>query len=485
MKSKLLFSDNEWSFPTLEKCLAVINKIAREKYKLDFYEAQVEIITSSQMLDAHCSHAMPVMYNHWSFGKHFASERSRYDQGHENLAYEVVINTNPSIAYCLENNTMTMQALVLAHAACGHNHFFKNNYLFKEFTNANSILPYLRFAKDYVAECEKKYGEKEVTFILDAAHSLMYNSVDKYKRRHKKLDVEAERLKSEINNVYNELDTLDVKKKKPSKLTAADAAKYNLPEYNLLYFIEKHSVVLEPWQKEICRIVRQVSQYFYPQILTKVMNEGFASFIHYNIMNDLYDMGYINESSLLEALNNHCGVLHQPDKSRLNPYVLGYKIFEDVKRMCTKPTDEDREYFPHLVDSDPMCTILDIVESQKDTSFIGNFLSPKVIRDLKLFVLDDKGAKATAYSVESVPSDVDYINIRRVLSESYEYSNMFPEISVSAFKVAPRPKISLLYDGRSNNELDKVEYSKVIRYFAALVGVDEANCLTTFLDRED
>src|ERR1043166_10340323 len=135
-----------------------------------------------QMLDAYSSIGMPVFYHHWSFGKRFTRDETMYRKGYSGLAYEIVINSNPCICYVMEENTMTMQALVMAHAAFGHNHFFKNNYLFKEWTNAESILDYLAFAKKYIAACEDRHGRDEVEAILDSAHALMDQGVFRYSR---------------------------------------------------------------------------------------------------------------------------------------------------------------------------------------------------------------------------------------------------------------------------------------------------------------
>ena len=96
------------------------------------------------------------MYKHWSFGKHFVREEKMYSKGYTGLAYEIVINSNPCISYNLEDNTMAMQTLVMAHAAFGHNHFFKNNNVFRQWTDAEGILDYLQFAKSYVSQCEDK-----------------------------------------------------------------------------------------------------------------------------------------------------------------------------------------------------------------------------------------------------------------------------------------------------------------------------------------
>ncbi len=103
------------------------------------------------MLDVYTAHGMPLTYRHWSYGKRFLQHESSYRSGYTSLAYEVVINSNPCISYLMEENTATMQALVIAHAAFGHNHFFRNNHLFRQWTEASAILDYLEFARSYVA----------------------------------------------------------------------------------------------------------------------------------------------------------------------------------------------------------------------------------------------------------------------------------------------------------------------------------------------
>ena len=123
---------------------------------------------------------MPLFYKHWTFGKHFARNEALYRKGWQGLAYEIVINSNPCIVYIMEENSATMQTLVLAHAAMGHNHFFKNNYVFKQWTDADGILDYLSFAKSFIAKCEERYGAEAVERLLDAAHALQSHGIHRY-----------------------------------------------------------------------------------------------------------------------------------------------------------------------------------------------------------------------------------------------------------------------------------------------------------------
>jgi Uncharacterized conserved protein len=134
------------------------------------------------MMDAYASVGMPLGYHHWSYGKHFLSTEKSYTRGQMGLAYEIVINSDPCIAYLMEENTICMQALVVAHACYGHNSFFKGNYLFRTWTDASSIIDYLVFAKQYIMQCEERHGIDAVEDLLDSCHALMNYGVDRYKR---------------------------------------------------------------------------------------------------------------------------------------------------------------------------------------------------------------------------------------------------------------------------------------------------------------
>ena len=130
---------SEWTFAAIEAYDVAIGEVAHS-YRLDCYPHVLEIISAEQMMDAYASIGMPVYYHHWSFGKHFLSTANRYKRGQMGLAYEIVINSDPCIAYLMDENTLPMQALVIAHAAYGHNSFFKGNHLFKQWTSADAII---------------------------------------------------------------------------------------------------------------------------------------------------------------------------------------------------------------------------------------------------------------------------------------------------------------------------------------------------------
>lgn len=140
MSSELIFSGSDWNFDTLRRCYDAIEEIAERELHLEIFPNRIEVITAEQMLDIYTAHGMPLTYHHWSYGKHFIQHEANYRGGFTNLAYEVVINSSPCISYLMEGNSATMQALVIAHAAFGHNHFFRNNHLFRQWTEPSAIL---------------------------------------------------------------------------------------------------------------------------------------------------------------------------------------------------------------------------------------------------------------------------------------------------------------------------------------------------------
>jgi stage V sporulation protein R len=440
-----LFQGSDWNFDTLRRTYDAIEEIALGDLGLDVYPNQVEVISAEQMLDAHSSIGMPLMYPHWSFGKRFVREEKLYRKGYTGLAYEVVINSNPCISYNMEQNTMAMQALVMAHAAFGHNHFFKNNYLFRQWTDAAGILGYLEFAKKYVASCEERHGVAAVEEILDAAHSLMDQGVFRYRRRPKMRTGEVE-AREEARREYEERAFNDLWRTVPKGREAADktqdekdflarAKKLKLPEENLLYFLEKQSPALEQWQRELLRIVRMIGQYFYPQKQTKVMNEGCATFVHHYICNALYDRGRIDEGALLEILHSHSSVVFQPEYddprySGINPYALGFAMMEDIRRICEAPEPEDRDWFPEIAGKGDWRAVLKHAwANYRDESFIQQYLSPNVIRRFKLFAVTDK-SEDPFVTVAGIHDERGYRKVRETLARSYDLSQAEPDIQV-------------------------------------------------------
>lgn len=440
-----LFDAAEWDFHTMSDAYNAIEDIALNDLGLDVYPNQIEIISAEQMLDAYCSIGMPLMYQHWSFGKRFVQEQEAYRTGQMGLAYEIVINSSPCISYYMEESTMPMQTLVLAHAAFGHNHFFKNNYLFQQWTDAEGILDYLEFAKRFIAQCEEQHGLNAVEEIMDAAHALMDQGIFRY-RRQPKPNLRKQEERERERREYDERHYNDLWRTLPQTATAEDSCeikkelaerkrRLKLPEENLLYFIEKNSPILAGWERELLRIVRNISQYFYPQKQTKMMNEGCATFVHHYIVNELYDRGLITEGALLEVLHSHTSVVMQPDFddprfSGINPYALGFAMMQDIRRIVTDPSEEDRKWFPEIAGTNDWRTVLrDAWANYRDESFIRQYLSPRLMREFKLFQLSDVSSEGHL-TVSAIHDDAGYERLRNSFAQSYEITALEPDIQI-------------------------------------------------------
>jgi stage V sporulation protein R len=468
---------SEWTFELIEQIHGEIRRVA-ENFGLDTYPNQLEIITAEQMMDAYTSVGMPVSYNHWSFGKHFLSTEKGYKRGQMGLAYEIVINSDPCIAYLMEENSLTMQALVIAHAAYGHNSFFKGNYLFRTWTDAEAIVDYMVFAKNYIAECEQRYGIDEVEVLLDSCHAIQNYGVDRYKRP-AKLSLAQERARQKEREAYvqsqiNELwRTLPRREEEEVSKTARRFPPE--PEENLLYFIEKYAPLLEPWQREMVRIVRKISQYFYPQRQTQVMNEGWATFWHYTILNQLYDEGVIGDGFMMEFLKSHTNVVYQPPVhspyySGINPYALGFAMMTDIRRICEHPTAEDREWFPDIAGSDWRKTLDFAMRNFKDESFIAQYLSPKLIREFHFFaVLDDDHNEKLAIS--AIHDDLGYRYVRQQLAEQYNLGNREPNIQVWSVNTRDDRALTLRHTQFQRRPLNQ-QAGEVLKHVARLWGFD-------------
>jgi stage V sporulation protein R len=474
-KPKLLYEDNTWTFDAIRRVDDAIAEIAFNELKLDIYPNQIEIIGSDQMLDAYSSIGLPIMYHHWSFGKNFLRDEYSYRKGMSGLAYEIVINSNPCISYCMEENSMTMQTLVIAHAAYGHNHFFKNNYLFKQWTDAESIVDYLIFARNYLNKCEEDHGPEAVEELLDACHSIADHGIDKYKRPAKLNKVkEREKQKDRADYVQAQANLLWSTLPKKLELLSAEGNIFpKEPQENILYFIEKHSPKLESWQREVIRIVRKINQYFYPQRQTKLMNEGWASFVHYYVMKRLWEKGLIDDGAHLEFIESHSGVLMQRTYdskyySGINPYALGFDMFTDIRRICENPTDEDKEYFPNIVNQPWLDVCLDAVANYRDESFVSQFLSPTVIRKWKMFEITNN-QKDDHYLISAIQDKKHYNDIRKTLSDQYSISTWLPDIQITNANLQTDRRLVLKYKAANGEQLTNAK-TDVLRNIERLWG---------------
>ncbi|KZD25276.1 SpoVR family protein [Tardiphaga robiniae] len=480
-----LYEGADWDFATLQRIHDACEEIAEKELGLSVYPNQIEVITAEQMLDAYSSVGMPLYYKHWSFGKQFAHQEASYRKGLMGLAYEIVINSSPCISYLMEENTATMQTLVIAHAAFGHNHFFKNNYLFKQWTDADGILDYLDFAKGYVAQCEEKHGRAAVEQTLDAAHALMSHGVDRYPGK-KSLDLRAEEKRAKERRNHEETSfndlwrTVPTGRTKSASLLSAERrrALLGLPQENLLYFLEKAAPRLQTWQRELLRIVRHISQYFYPQGQTKVMNEGTATYVHYRIMTRLHQTGQISDGNFLEFLQSHTNVVFQPNYddrrfSGFNPYALGFAMMQDIEKIVTDPTDEDRAWFPDIAGKgDAMAVLRDIWANYRDESFVSQFLSPRLMRHMRMFHLHDDPAVSEGIRVDAIHDERGYRRVRRVLARQYDVGLIDANVEVVDVDLAGDRRLMLKHSVLNGALLNEADAKRVLQHLADLWSYD-------------
>ena len=479
-----LFEGHGWSLDDIERMRDAVVEIGVGELGLTLYRNRLEIISSEQMLDAYASLGLPHMYRHWSFGKRFTAQETLYRKGMMSLALEMIVNSNPSVCYLMEENSATTQTTVLAHAAVGHNHFFRNNHVFREWTDAEAILDYAEFARGYIAGCEERYGLAAVERTLYAAHALDDQGVDRstWKRRRSVADerrriAERERLSRETEDELWRVVAPNPRGAADEDALEQEAEKLALafPEENLLYFLEKHSPGMRDWQREIVRIVRSLSAYFEPQRQTKVMNEGCACWCHYHIMHRLYDKGLLTQGAMLEFLHLHAAVVAQPpfDDPRcpgINPYTLGFAMMRDIERICQAPTGEDREWFPAIAgNGEPVATLKRIWTDFRDESFVRQYLSPRLIRELRLFRIDDD-TTAPELTIGAVHDQRGYRRIRAALADEYDPGETRPRIEVADADLRGSRRLTLEHRVRHGRTLDALEARRTLQHLGFLWG---------------
>ena len=301
---------SDWTVADLQKWDDKICRVG-EDLGLDWFPIDYEIIDYAEMLGAMAYTGLPTHYRHWSYGKEYERTHTLYNMGQTGLPYEMIINSNPSIAYLMRENALYIHILTMAHCV-GHSDFFKQNRMFAH-TDPSNIIGSFKSAAKYVRQLieDPSIGIDRVEKILDAAHSIKYQVPRfpgiKYKSRAEL--IEAEKDKMAENPKY-----------KPD-LTRVPLR----PEYNLLRFIADHSKYLEDWERNLILIVEESSKYFIPQALTKIMNEGWACTIHQKIINELN----LPDSLYLPFVKLHNQVI-RPHLGQINPYHLGYKLFQKI-----------------------------------------------------------------------------------------------------------------------------------------------------------
>ncbi|TDT51231.1 SpoVR family protein [Fonticella tunisiensis] len=411
----------DYTIRDLERWSERIEDVARD-VGLDFYDQEFEIINYRDMIAYEAYVGMPSRYPHWSFGKAYEKTRTLYKFNLTGLPYEMVINSNPCLAYLMNENTLLIQILTIAHVY-GHNDFFKNNRLFREGICADYTIGMFKTHADIIRSYanDPSIGYESVEGVIDSAHAIKIQTsrVVGEKRLSyetmKRNILEDYKKKSERYNILEPYT-----KPEPPKIDKVPLE----PEEDLLYFIIEYGDLKE-WEKNVLEIVRKETQYFIPQIETKIMNEGWASYWHYNILKKLELPEYLN----MEFIKRHNDVIAQWSGS-LNPYFLGFKVFEDIHKRYGKDK------------------IFEVRSIERDESFIRRYLTEELCMELNLFSYVKQGKN---YVIEDISDEAGWKNIRNILASSCGMG-MVPYIRV--IDMSRKDKTLILehvYDGRELN----------------------------------
>jgi stage V sporulation protein R len=408
---------------------------------LDWFPISYEICDYYEMIGHMSYHGMPTHYAHWSFGKSFERTHQMYNLGLEGLPYELIINSNPSIAYLMRQNPMYLQILIMAHCV-GHSDFFKNNHSFSQTRPEHVISDFRNAGKRIQSYMESPHiGVKNVERILDAAHAIQFQ-VYRYPTK----DVSHEEQRKEwIQRLRNDEE---------GKYKNFDIDKVPLePEHDILKFIIEHSDYLDDWAIDILEIVRRSSQYFIPQIKTKIMNEGWASYWHYRTMHELE----LPQKYHLPFLKSHNQVV-QPHIGRINPYHLGFHLFNKIEERY----GIEECFFAR--------------ENLHDESFLYQYITDEDIKELNLFTY---AAKDSNYIIQDIADDDGVKNIKKDLIRQVG-TNSIPVIYVDDVGKGNILTLVHEFDGR---ELELDYADEVISHLQNLWG--DVVKLKTVIDDED
>jgi stage V sporulation protein R len=445
----------DYTIADLEKWDGRIRRVVEEA-GLNPFPQEFEVCDYHEMIGYEAYAGMPSHYPHWSFGKGFERKETLYQLGVVGLPYEMVINSNPTLAYLLRDNTLLLQILTIAHVYA-HNDFFRNNVNFAQTRPEYTIERFKAHAdrvRSYVED--PSIGAERVERILDAAHALQFQC--RRAKRLKKRTPEDQR-DSALERARPAEDPFRSIHKRQG-YEPPDLNRVPLePEEDILLFIRDHNPYLEAWERDLLTIVQERADYFLPQIETKIMNEGWASYWHYRILNALE----LPDALQIEFLKRHNQVV-RPLRGGMNPYHLGTKIFEDIHRRWETPDDSERMEFDRPGGQGDE-KIFQVRESDRDESFLRQYLTEELIREMDLF---QHGRKGTDRVITHVATPQDWKTIKETLLRSVGLGGI-PVIRIVEVRAQGTQEMILQheYDGR---ELDAEYADRTLRYVQQLWG---------------
>ncbi|MBA4535612.1 SpoVR family protein [Bacillus aquiflavi] len=366
----------------LEKAIAEITEIA-EGFGLDFYPMRYEVCPAD-IIYTFGAYGMPTRFSHWSFGKQFHKMKIHYDIGLSKI-YELVINSNPCYAFLLDSNSLIQNKLIVAHVLA-HCDFFKNNVRFQN--TKRDMVESMAATAERIRQYEIEHGKHEVETFLDAVLAIEEHIDPSLIRPNLALSDEDEQEYEEEERLaptpYDDLWNLDIEKEEKPKQRKKRKNFPPNPEKDLMLFIEQYSRELSDWQRDILTMMREEMLYFWPQLETKIMNEGWASYWHQRILREMD----LTTGEAIEFAKLNAGVV-QPSRTSINPYYLGLKIFEDIEERWNKPADKMKAR--GIKPCSGREKIFEVREIESDTSFIRNYLTKELVHREDLYLFQKKG----------------------------------------------------------------------------------------------
>lgn len=432
----------------LQHAIAEITEIATA-FGLDTYPMRYEICPAD-IIYTFGAYGMPTRFAHWSFGKQFHKMKMQYDFGLSQI-YELVINSDPCYAFLLDTNSLIQNKLIIAHVLA-HCDFFKHNVRFSN--TRRDMVESMTATAERIAAYEMLYGKEEVESFLDAVLAIQEHIDPSIMRP--KLPVYEDEDEVEVvrKTAYDDLWNLDHKEDK-SRLVLPYRKKFPpKPEKDLLLFIEEYSSELEEWQRDILTMMREEMLYFWPQLETKIMNEGWASYWHQRILREMD----LTSDETIEFAKLNANVV-QPSKTGINPYYLGVKIFEDIEKRYNNPTNEMKDL--GIETNSGREKMFEVREIESDISFIRNYLTKDLVKREDLYLFEKKNGN---YEI----TDKDYENVRDQLV-SMRVNGSFPYIVVENGDYMRLGELYLQH-GYEGTELDPHYLENVLPYIHQLWG---------------
>jgi len=368
----------------LNKWLEIIWDQAQE-FGLDPYPTHFEVAPQHVIYELG-AYGLPARFSHWTFGRDYHRQKTSYEYGMSKI-YEIVFNTDPCQAFLVEDNSMLSHKFVAAHVL-GHCHFFKHNTYFAH-TNRRMV-EQMRLHAERIRSYEQEYGWREVEDFLDTVMTIEEHfdpTAPKLKRKtaeqHEEDRLTAGRPSvTDYDDIWNVSGYAD-RPRPPGRKFPEE------PEKDLLRFLIEYGTKLTDWQRDILQIIHDEMLYFLPQMRTKIMNEGFASYWHEKILESLD----LTSEEHWEFRRLHSSVLSPSgSKMQINPYYVGFQILKDIERRWDGKIEvgdeEETDWMGRAIarpTGEGRAKIFQVCEEDNDVTFLRKYLTEPLVKKLDLY----------------------------------------------------------------------------------------------------